>query len=81
LAQSGRWVLVGAATTFRGSRRAENQLQRRAGVLLPLDLCSLDSIHLATALSFDEVVAEFACYDARLAEAAERSELSVVAPT
>jgi predicted nucleic acid-binding protein len=54
---------------------------RRAGVLPPPDLRPLDSIHLATALSLDEVVAEFACYDARLAEAAERSGLSVVAPT
>jgi hypothetical protein len=56
-------------------------LQRRAGVLLPLDLRSLDSIHLAIALSFDDVVAEFACHDARLAEAAERSGLSVVVPS
>lgn len=37
---------------------------RRAGILPPPDLRPLDSIHLATTLSLDEVVAEFACHDA-----------------
>jgi uncharacterized protein len=54
---------------------------RQAGVLPPPHLRSLDAIHLATALSLDEVVAEFACYDVRLAEAAADSGLSVVAPS
>jgi predicted nucleic acid-binding protein len=54
---------------------------RQAGVLPPPHLRSLDAIHLATALSLDEVVAEFACYDVRLAEAAGQSGLSVVAPS
>jgi uncharacterized protein len=54
---------------------------REAGVLQPPHLRTLDAIHLATALSLDEVVGEFACYDARLAEAAARSGFSVVAPS
>jgi predicted nucleic acid-binding protein len=54
---------------------------REAGVLPPPHLRSLDAIHLATALSLEEVVAEFACYDARLAEAAAHSGLTVVAPS
>jgi predicted nucleic acid-binding protein len=54
---------------------------RQAGVLPPPHLRSLDAIHLATALSLDEVVAEFACYDARLVEAAAASGLLVVAPS
>jgi uncharacterized protein len=54
---------------------------RQAGVLPPPHLRSLDAIHLATALSLDEVVGEFACYDTRLAEAAADSGLTVVAPS
>ena len=54
---------------------------REAGTLLPADLRSLDAIHLATALSLDPVVAEFACYDVRLADAAFHSGLQVVAPS
>ena len=53
---------------------------REAGVLPPPRLRSLDAIHLATALSLDELVTEFACYDSLLAEAAADSGLSVVAP-
>jgi uncharacterized protein len=54
---------------------------RRAGALSPPELRSLDAIHLATALSLDEVVAEFACYDGRLAGAAVDFGLTVVAPS
>jgi uncharacterized protein len=54
---------------------------RRAGIFLPTQLRSLDAIHLATALSLDPVVEEFACYDERLADAAASSGLSVIAPS
>jgi predicted nucleic acid-binding protein len=54
---------------------------RRAGALPPPDLRSLDAIHLATALSLDEVVTEFACYDVSLAEAAAHCGFPVVAPS
>jgi uncharacterized protein len=54
---------------------------RRAGVLPPPELRSLDAIHLATALSLEELVTEFACYDTRLADAAADFGLSVVAPS
>lgn len=53
---------------------------RQAGALPPPDLRSLDAIHLATALSLEPVVAEFACYDARLAAAARDSGIPVAAP-
>lgn len=54
---------------------------RQAGALLPPELRSSDAIHLSTALSLDAVVAEFACYDARLAEAAGDHGLPIVAPS
>ena len=48
--------------------------------LRPLDLRSLDAIHLATALSVRSDLAGLVTYDQRLAAAAIRSRLGVWAP-
>jgi predicted nucleic acid-binding protein len=51
---------------------------RRAAVLEPADLRSLDAIHLATALELE--LAEMVVYDRRLADAARAHGLTVVSP-
>jgi predicted nucleic acid-binding protein len=61
--------------------------------LLPLDdrvvgaaagvspaLRALDAIHLASALSIQDELAAFCCYDGHLSEAASSAGLSVIAP-
>jgi len=55
-------------------------LLRSAGSLLPAGLRSLDAIHLATALSVQDVAGEFACYDSRLSEAARDAGFDVISP-
>ena len=52
-----------------------------ASELRPLDLRSLDAIHLATALSVRSELAGLVTYDQRLAAAATRSRLGVWAPS
>lgn len=52
----------------------------RIAVGLDLELRSLDAIHLATALAAGPSLDGFVCYDARLARAAVRVGLPVVAP-
>jgi hypothetical protein len=49
-------------------------------VALAPELRTLDAIHLASALASREALSGFVCYDHRLAEAAEREGLPVVAP-
>jgi predicted nucleic acid-binding protein len=51
-----------------------------AASLPPAGLRSLDSLHLATALSVREEIGAFIVYDARLAEAAREHGLPVVQP-
>jgi uncharacterized protein len=52
----------------------------RAAALGPRHLRSLDAIHLATAMSVDDPDLEVITYDARMAQAARESRLSVVQP-
>ena len=52
----------------------------RAAAVPPLDLRSLDAIHLATAASLDLPGLTFVTYDVRLAGAAERAGLAVTQP-
>ncbi len=49
-------------------------------VSLAPELRTLDAIHLASALASREALSGFVCYDRRLADAAEREGLRVVAP-
>lgn len=55
-------------------------IRRAAAGLEPPELRSLDAIHLATALSLGDDLDAFLAYDARLADAAKASGLSVLTP-
>jgi len=57
----------------------DEQIAQEAGALDPPTLRSLDAIHLATALSVDEL-SHFVTYDVRLAEAATKAGLAVAMP-
>ena len=61
-------------------RPMDRELMRRAGLMEPLELRSLDAIHLATALALDPPPAAFLTYDSRLAHAARAAGLNVQAP-
>lgn len=51
-----------------------------ASQLRPIDLRSLDAIHLATALSASDAIAGIVTYDERLARAATTARLEVFQP-
>jgi len=57
----------------------DEQIAQQAATLEPPTLRSIDAIHLATALSVDDL-SHFVTYDARLAEAAARAGLVVAMP-
>ena len=59
--------------------KLERTVLTRAAELGPVELRSLDAIHLASALSVSELEA-FVTYDRRLATAAETAGLGVIAP-
>ena len=60
--------------------RITDQILRAAGSMLPVELRSLDAIHLATAVALGEDLARVCTYDGRMAAAAAALELTVVAP-
>ena len=60
--------------------RMNDQILRAAGSMLPLELRSLDSIHLATAVALGEDLARVCTYDGRMAASAGALGLAVVAP-
>jgi len=60
--------------------RINDRVLADAGTLLPLELRSLDAIHLATARLFGQTLARLITYDRRLAEAARTLGLTVTAP-
>ena len=82
-----------AAIPPRSVRRAEQVLERialvrlddevleKAALLRPLELRSLDALHLATALSLGRDLGAFLTYDPRLERAARSLRLAVVAPS
>ena len=53
----------------------------RAADLQPLDLRTLDAIHLATALLVQQDIAGLITYDARLAGAAAAADITVLTPS
>src|SRR6266849_1980543 len=57
----------------------DDQIAKRAAAIDPPALRSLDAIHLATALSIDELQ-HFVTYDVRLADAASEAGLAVAMP-
>jgi uncharacterized protein len=60
--------------------RIDDPIIAMASQLRPIDLRSLDAIHLATALSASDGIAGFVTYDVRLARAATAARLAVFQP-
>ena len=50
--------------------RVNNRILSIAGTLEPASLRTLDAIHLASALSLEDTLNDFVCYDHRLTQAA-----------
>lgn len=61
--------------------RIDDPILEAAANLAPPDLRSLDAIHIATALSIRDDLAALVTYDRRLAAAARRLHLQVIAPS
>jgi hypothetical protein len=55
-------------------------IRNRAAALEPIELRSLDAIHIATALDLADDVSAFVTYDSRQDAAARRAGLEVLAP-
>jgi predicted nucleic acid-binding protein len=51
-----------------------------AATVEPPELCALDALHLATALSIEDDLGAMLVYDVRLASAAEQAGLRVLSP-
>ena len=60
--------------------RISNRILTTAGALLPIDLRSLDAIHLATAEQLGDELGVIVTYDARMARAAELLGYRIEAP-
>jgi uncharacterized protein len=60
--------------------RVDDRVLREAARLLPLELRTLDAIHLATALQIGDDLGRLVTYDGRLAAAATAAGCSVAAP-
>ena len=58
----------------------DRRILAAAAALEPVDLRTLDAIHLATALAVREELDVLVTYDRRLRAAAERADLGVEAP-
>lgn len=61
-------------------KRITTSICSTAARIPPLRLRSLDAIHLATALDFEDCLAGFICYDQGLSVAAAACGLKVLAP-
>ncbi len=61
--------------------RVNNRVLDIAGTLLPSSLRTLDAIHLASALSLEDSLADFVCYDRRLSQAAALQGWAIQSPT
>ena len=60
--------------------RVNDRILTAAGTLLPVELRSLDAIHLATAEQLGDDLGRVVTYDARMSAIAEAMGLAVVAP-
>ena len=76
-----RMLLVRALLDSVSFIPADLTLSDEAGILRPLDLRSLDAIHLATARSLGANLAALVTYDQRLAGAAAWYGIPVVSPS
>jgi predicted nucleic acid-binding protein len=61
--------------------RVNDRVLRQAGRMRPVELRSLDAIHLASAREIGASVRQIVTYDERMAAAAEAGGLSVVSPS
>ena len=61
--------------------RVNDRVLDAAGRLAPVDVRSLDAIHLATAQQLGTDLGQIVTYDARMTEAAQYLELRVAAPS
>jgi uncharacterized protein len=61
--------------------RVNDRILNAAGAMLPVDLRSLDAIHLATAQHLGADLARIVTYDDRMENAAENLGLTVARPT
>lgn len=59
----------------------EGHVLDSAALVEPLSLRTLDSIHLATALSLGDELDELITYDQRMIQAAEAVAMTVVSPS
>ncbi len=79
---------VGSAAVQRGMDvlatielvRVNDRVLSIAGTMLPVELCSLDALHLATARLLGDDVARLVTYDGRMADAARALGWTVAAP-
>lgn len=60
--------------------RIDAEVFDRAGALLPMDLRSLDALHLAAAMTLGQDLAGVVAYDARLRSSAAAVGVEVVSP-
>ena len=60
--------------------RISSRILDIAGTLQPDSLRTLDAIHLASAVSLEDTLAEFVCYDRRLSQAAANQGWTVASP-
>ena len=78
----------GAEVTTRGEEtfrrieliRINDRILHRAGRLLPVELRSLDAIHVATAMDLGDDLARLCTYDERMGIAAQTLGLRVASP-
>jgi predicted nucleic acid-binding protein len=61
--------------------RINDEILKTAGSMLPVELRSLDAIHLATALAIGGDLARVCTYDDRMTSSANALGLAVVAPS
>ena len=61
--------------------RVNNRILELASTLKPNSLRTLDAIHLASALSLEDSLADFVCYDRRLSQAAAHQGWAIQNPT
>lgn len=60
--------------------RLGTNVYRRAGELTPVELRSLDAIHLAAAMELGDELEGIITYDDRMAESARAEGIAVIAP-
>lgn len=79
-ASSSLWTRAESVLSAVTLVKVDDPALRLAGDIRDRFLRTLDAVHLASALSIGDAPEAFVTYDARLAQAAKRARLNVVAP-